>query len=183
MNAEEFTSVLTAAQAGAGWALERLYRDLAPSVAGYLRAQGAVEPEDLTSEVFIGVFRAIERFRGEEREFRSWVFTIAHRRLTDERRRRSRRPSPSPLETGGTTEVGGDVEDDALARLATARVQELCARLVTDQRDVLLLRLVGGLTVEQVAQALGKSPGATKALQRRGLEALRRELQREGVPL
>jgi RNA polymerase sigma-70 factor (ECF subfamily) len=79
--------------------------------------------------------------------------------------------------------AGGDVEDDALVRLGTARVRELCARLSVDQRDVLLLRLVAGLTVEQVAETVGKSVGATKALQRRGLAALQRELERRGVTL
>ena len=51
------------------------------------------------------------------------------------------------------------------------------------QRDVLVLRLVGGLTVDEVAAALDKSPGAVKALQRRALLALRKILEREGVPL
>jgi RNA polymerase sigma-70 factor (ECF subfamily) len=70
------------------WAFERLYADLAPVVAGYLRVQGAAEPEDLTSEVFLGVFTGIDSFEGSETQFRSWVFTIAYSRLVDERRRR-----------------------------------------------------------------------------------------------
>jgi RNA polymerase sigma-70 factor (ECF subfamily) len=180
---EEFLTVLVAAQAGGAWAFERLYRDLAPSVAGYLQVQGAVEPDDLTSEVFIGVFRGLERFSGSEPEFRSWVFTIAHRRLTDERRREGRRPRPDELGVETDVAAGGDVEDDVFVRLGTARVRELCAPLSVDQRDVLLLRLVAGLTVEQVAETVGKSVGATKALQRRGLAALQRELERRGVTL
>ena len=52
-----------------------------------------------------------------------------------------------------------------------------------DQRDVLLLRILGDLTVDQVADVLGKSAGAVKQLQRRGLEAIRRLSAREGVPL
>ncbi len=55
---EAFDPVLAAAQADAGWAYERLYQDLAPAVLGYLRVQGAREPEDLTSEVFLGAFPA-----------------------------------------------------------------------------------------------------------------------------
>jgi RNA polymerase sigma-70 factor (ECF subfamily) len=70
------------------WAFERLYADLAPVVAGYLRVQGAAEPEDLTSEVFLGVFTGIDSFEDSETQFRSWVFTIAYSRLVDERRRR-----------------------------------------------------------------------------------------------
>ena len=72
---------------------------------------------------------------------------------------------------------------DALRNLATERVRYLCAQLVPDQRDVILLRVVADLTVDQVAQVLGKTPGAVKALQRRGFEALRRVIERQGVPL
>jgi RNA polymerase sigma-70 factor (ECF subfamily) len=182
MGEEEFASALRAAQAGAGWAFERLYRSLAPAVAGYLRVQGAKEPDDQTSDVFLGVFRGLEDFAGGQTQFRSWVFTIAHRRLTDERRRGGRRPSHTELGPEPAV-VGGDVEDDALGLMSTARVRALCDSLVPDQRDVLLLRLIAGLTVEQVAETVGKSLGATKALQRRGLVTLRRQLEREGVPL
>lgn len=180
---EQFDAVLAAAQGGAGWAAERIWSSLAPSVAGYLRVQGASEPDDLTSEVFLGVFRTLGSFAGNEEQFRSWVFTIAHRRLVDERRRSGRRPAPAwgvELD-GGPPAVSA--EQEALRRLSTERVQGLCEQLVPDQRDVLLLRLVGGLTVDEVGAALGKSPGAVKALQRRALVALRKILEREGVPL
>jgi RNA polymerase sigma-70 factor (ECF subfamily) len=62
-------------------------------------------------------------------------------------------------------------------------VHELLAELTPDQRDVLLLRVVADLTVEQVAEVVGKPAGAVKALQRRGLAALRRLVEAEGVPL
>jgi DNA-directed RNA polymerase specialized sigma24 family protein len=79
--------------------------------------------------------------------------------------------------------AGGDVEEEALRRLSAERVRAMCAGLAPDQADVLLLRLISGLTVEAVAGMLGKSPGAVKALQRRGLCALRKNLERQGVPL
>ncbi len=183
---EAFATVLTAAQAGGEWAYERLYRELAPAVAGYLRVQGAADPDDLTSEVFERAFTNLGRFEGGETQFRSWVFTIAHHRLTDERRRAGRRPvradgDVSDLPAGDVP--AGNVEDEAVRRLATDRVRRVCEGLVPDQRDVLLLRMLACLTVEEIAQALGKSPGAVKALQRRGLAAIRRQMQHEGVPL
>ena len=88
-----FAPILAAAQRGSGPAFEELYRWVAPQVAGYFRAQGAQEPEDLTSEVFLGVFRNIKTFSGTRAEFRTWVFSVAHRRLTDERRKHGRRPT------------------------------------------------------------------------------------------
>src|SRR3954452_23105418 len=87
-----FDDVLAAAQAGAAWAFETLYPDLSPAVTGYLRLHGAPEPDDLASETFLGVFRGLSGFAGDEDALRSWVFTIAHRRLVDDWRRRSRRP-------------------------------------------------------------------------------------------
>ena len=178
---ESFERVLSAAQADEAWGYERLYRSLAPSICGYLRIQGAADPEDLTSEVFLGAFRRIGAFAGDEAQFRSWVFTIAHRRLTDERRALGCRP---PINGDALPDLAaGDVEEEALRRLSAERVRTLCAALAPDQADVLLLRLISGLTVEAVAEVLGKSPGAVKALQRRGVCALRKVFEREGVPL
>jgi RNA polymerase sigma-70 factor (ECF subfamily) len=156
---------------------------LAPPVAGYLRLQGAEDPDDLTNEVFLNVFTAIGSFSGDEGQFRSWVFTIAHRRLVDARRRGGRQPQISPGEPAEASDTGGDVEDEVLRRLSVERVRNLCGRLAPDQRDVLLLRLVSAMTVEDAAAALGKSPTAVKALQRRALASIRRLFEREGVSL
>ncbi|PSL01526.1 RNA polymerase sigma-70 factor (ECF subfamily) [Haloactinopolyspora alba] len=180
---EDFDGILDAARSGEPWAFERLYRDLAPAVAGYLRLQGAAEPEDLNSDVFLGVFAGLSSFSGTEQQFRSWVFTIAHRRLVDERRRRTRKPSTPTGEPEVLDRPAGDAEQDAMAALGQRRVAELCAELSADQREVLLLRIVADLTVEQVAEVLGRSKGAVKALQRRGLTALRKKLSGEGVTL
>lgn len=177
-----FDSVLAAAQRNAAWAYERLWRAYAPAVVTYLRLQGAFDPEDLTSEVFLGAFRGLPAFSGDEDGFRGWLFTIAHRRLADECRRAAVRPQRA-VGDDVPERCGGDVEEDAMRALSEARVRELCGRLVDDQRDVLLLRLVADLTVEAVAEAIGKTPGAVKALQRRGLVAMRRFLEPEGVPL
>ena len=85
---------------------------------------------------------------------------------------------------------GGDVEDDALTGLGTDSVHRLCGELPDDQRSVLLMRILADLTIDQVAQAMGRSVGATKALQRRGLRTLRVRLEQstekswdERVPL
>ena len=67
--------------------------------------------------------------------------------------------------------------------MSADRVRNLCEALSPDQRDVILLRLVSDLTVDAIAEALDKTPGAVKALQRRALAALRQVLQRQGVPL
>jgi RNA polymerase sigma-70 factor (ECF subfamily) len=179
-----FDDVLAAAQAGAAWGFEVLYRDLSPVVTGYLRLHGAPDPDDLASETFLAVFRGLGAFRGGEDGLRSWVFTIAHRRLVDDRRRRSRRPQEADDAGDVLTGIaGGDVEDDVLARLGAERVHRMCGDLPADQRSVLLLRVLADLTVEQVAAVMGRSVGSVKALQRRGLRRLREELAPADVPL
>ena len=87
-----FDGVLAGARARAEWAWAELYRDVAPSLLAYLRAQKAPDPEDLAGEVFLQLVRDLDSFQGGEREFRSWLFTVAHNRLLDERRRATRRP-------------------------------------------------------------------------------------------
>src|SRR3712207_6274221 len=168
-----FEQVLAAAQAGAGWAFEVLYRDLAPAVTGYLRLHGAAEPDDLASETFIGVFTGLAGFSGDEAGLRGWVFTIAHRRLLDDWRRRSRRPQLADEPGDLTAHLGGDVEDDVMVRVGAEDVERLCGTLPADQRSVLLLRILADLTVEQCAQVMDRSVASVKALQRRGLRALR----------
>ena len=179
---DAFHALLAAAHSGAPWAWDRIYHWLAPAVAGYLRVQGVDDADDVTSEVFLGVVRGIARFHGDEQQFRSWVFVIAHRRLQDHRRQQYRHPRADELSEPDAPVVG-DAETDALSALATARVYAVCARLAPDQRDVVLLRIVADLTVDDVAAVLGKTRGAVKALQRRGFEALRKILSQEGVSL
>lgn len=175
-----FPEVLAAARADAPWAYQRLFEAFGGAVAAYLRGQGAEDPDSLANDVFLRAFTNLSSFEGDEPRFRSWVFTIAHHRLIDDRRRRSRRPvsaDRAAVEDHGGTVAAAEVE--ALARLGGERVASLLGRLSPDQRDVLVLRIVGDLTVEQVAEAVGKRPGAVKALQRRGLATLRRLLETE----
>jgi RNA polymerase sigma factor (sigma-70 family) len=178
---EDFVRVLQAARAGSESAWTHIYKGLAPGVIGYLRGQGALDPEDLAGDVFLEVIRDLHRFEGDHTQFRSWVFSITHLRLLDARRREGRRPvrpaSPDDLSSKGGI---GDSEEEALAVLGSQRVERLLKVLTPDQRDVLLLRIVGDLSVDQVAAVLGKRPGAVRVLQHRGLVRLRR-LSEAGV--
>jgi RNA polymerase sigma factor (sigma-70 family) len=183
MSPDRFDSLLAAARDGSEAAWQELYDDIAPPVLGYLRANRAPDPEDVLSEVFLQVARDIAGFDGDERGFRSWVFTIAHHRLIDARRHSARRPVELSAEPPEPRERADDAAEQALARIGVEEVQRVLSALSDDQRAVLLLRVVGDLTVEDVAKAVGKRPGAVKALQRRGLAAIKRELARKGVSL
>ena len=179
----EFHSTITAARAGAEWAWRALYADLAPSILRYVRGKGAPEPEDLTGDVFVQVVAKIGQFEGEAEDFRAWVFTIARNRLIDSARSRARRPV-EPVTDEVLEGAGGSVnpELETVDRLTAAELRAAIGQLSPDQQDVVLLRLVAGLSINEVAQALGKKPGAIKALQMRGVAALRRNLP-EGVSL
>jgi RNA polymerase sigma-70 factor (ECF subfamily) len=171
---DAFASVLAAAQAGASWACTQLWNDHAPSVAAFVRARGSREPDDLTSEVFLTVFSRLGSFVGDAAAFRSFVFSIAHRRLVDELRMRGRRGETVELDPAEDPRRASSAEDEAASRLSDHHVLAVLNALPADQRDVMILRIVADLTVEQVAEVLGKRPGAVKALQRRAIERLRK---------
>jgi RNA polymerase sigma factor (sigma-70 family) len=179
---ERFDQLLVAARAGGEWAWREIYVSLAPTVLGYLRGRGAADPEDLLGEVFLHVVRKIESFTGTEAAFRAWVLTIAHRRLVDDFRRRAARPEEGSdqLETAGPF---GDVEREAMAVVETAEVLAAIRELTPDQQDVLLLRLVADLTLEEVARVLGKRLNAVKALQHRAQASLAKAISRKAVTI
>ena len=169
--------LLPAAQAGEAWALRALYEQLAPKVHTYLRVRGASEPEDLTSEVFLTVFPKLAALHGGAAGLRTFTFSVAHARLVDDLRKRSRREPPLPYEPESDPRTAVSSEEEALELVQASRVRELLGTLPDDQRDVLVMRILGDLTVDQVAAALGRSAGAVKQLQRRGLLRLRAGLE------
>jgi RNA polymerase sigma-70 factor (ECF subfamily) len=145
-------------------------------VYGYLTACGAPEAEDLTSEVFAGMLRGLDRFGGDAPDFRRWLMTIAHRRLVDQQRRYYR----NRIEL---------IEPDALARSwsgqdhadvgAVEIDQELItafAELTDAQREVLALRFVADASLQDVSDITGRPIAAVKSLQNRGLAALRKRI-------
>lgn len=173
----DFDAALAGARAGDEVAWAFLYDGLAPQILGYLRVRGAADPEEVLGDVFLHVARGIDEFDGDSSGFRSWVFVIATSRLLDERRRLRRRPT-EPLdgvvanELRSSVDVEAEVEQAAAAQVA----QCLLERLTPDQRTVVELRVFAGLTSSEVAAIVDKPVGAVKALYRRGLGALRREI-------
>ena len=146
-----------------------VYRALAPAVLGYLRAQRAPDPEDLLGEIFLQVARDLDRFSGDDDGLRRWVFTVAHHRLVDERRRRARRPQPAdePLPDNPAAPAADPADPELVAALG---------RLTADQREVVVLRFIADLPLEAVARITGRRVGAVNALQHRALDQLARIL-------
>ena len=177
----EFGDVLAAAQSGDEAAVTRLYRDLHPVLVRFLSAQASGVGEDLAQNVWIGAAKRLDGFSGDERAFRAWMFTIARRQLIAYWRQQRRRPqlSVSPDEM---SELANQNHDDVDAdALADAAVRSLVACLPRDQAEIVLLRVVAGLTAEEVGLVVGKRPGAVRVLQHRALRRLAKEFASDRV--
>jgi RNA polymerase sigma factor (sigma-70 family) len=160
--------------------LEDLYRELAPAVLGYLRGSGAAEPEDLLGDVFVAVIRGLPNCGDDPAAIRRWVFTVAHHRLIDERRRRVTRARDVTLDLTHEPTTD-DCYDELLSRISASPAVRALESLTADQRAVVLLRDVADLSVADTAAVLGKKPGAVKTTHRRALAALASRVTGESV--
>ena len=142
-------------------AASELVRRHGPAVARFLYSSGALaaDIEDLVQETLFRAFRGLDRWR-EEASFRSWLFTIAGNLTRDAFRRRKGR-EVIPLEDR-------DLPDraDPAAELDAGELQERLrtelGRLPRLQREVFLLRAQEGTSYEEIAAALGTTPGAAR---------------------
>jgi RNA polymerase sigma-70 factor (ECF subfamily) len=167
-------------------ALAEVYRVLSGPLTAYLRSQ-VRDPqlaEDLATETFLKLVRGCRRLQGGPFQIRSWLYRVAQRNVIDHLRARSRRPDEEltdlpPEETTADGDPADTVEDlDTLTRIRTALEQ-----LSPDQAEVLRLRLIAGLSAPEVASVVGKTEGAVRALQHRGVATLARHIRRGTVPL
>jgi RNA polymerase sigma factor (sigma-70 family) len=165
-----------AAKRGDADAVGRVYSALAPPVLGYLRAHGVRDAEAVMQDVFLALIPRISTITGGAEGVRRLAFTIARARMIDATRARARRPDEVSFDPGLDGRTVDSAEDEAQDRLSLARIQAVLATLPEDQREVLTLRVVADLSIEQVAQMIGRSAGAVKQLQRRALIAVRQEL-------
>jgi RNA polymerase sigma-70 factor (ECF subfamily) len=168
--------VLAAAQQGRGEAFAVIWRELSPLVVGYLRSRGATDPEGLTSDVFLAVLPRLANLDGGVAGLRTFVFAVAHARAVDDLRRRTRQPDIVEFDPVRHDAAAPSAEQEALANAGTQRVRELLDRLPPDYGEVLSLRVVADLDLEQTAAVMGRSVGSIKQLQRRALLALRAEI-------
>jgi RNA polymerase sigma-70 factor (ECF subfamily) len=173
----DLPDVVEAAGRGEHWALTQLFRAYQPALLRYLRAQAPNAADDLASEVWIGAARGLAQFTGDETAFRGWLFTIARRRLIDHRRRAARQRtevvSSESLDTAIQWGTGGDPASAVLERLGVqVAIDELIAELTPEQAEAVLLRVVAGLPVAEVAALMQRPPGTVRVLCHRALRRL-----------
>lgn len=149
------------------------YRELSPRVLGYLRTHGVDDPESVTNEVFLGLYRSFDQITGGDDAVRTMTFSIAHARLVDHHRARRRQPHLVEFDADSDPRHAPSAEEVAGEAFAKSTVHQLLETLGDDQREAVSLRVVAGLTLEETAQVMSKSVGAVKQLQRRGLLSLR----------
>jgi RNA polymerase sigma-70 factor (ECF subfamily) len=174
-------ATLAWARGGDPDALRALFRTYQPRLLRFLRGLEPGAADDLAGEVWLAVATGLDRFVGNERDFRSWLFTIARNRLADHRRRAARRPRLVAIDgelvdemtPGPGDRAAGDPADVAVEQLsAQEAIDRLVASVTTEQAEVVLLRIVAGLSVDEVAALTGRSPGAVRVLQHRALKHL-----------
>jgi RNA polymerase sigma-70 factor (ECF subfamily) len=173
------TTLLKRAKAYDAAALTELYDCYAPKMYAYIyrRVSDAALAEDLTSEVFLRVLRAIRNGNGWRDSFVAWLYRIAHNLVVDHYRRRS--PVPEISLDEDVVEQGSSPIASAEAAMDREYLWAAMSRLTSAQQEVLALRFGEGLTSREVAQVIQKTTGAVEALQHRALAALRRILPKE----
>jgi RNA polymerase sigma-70 factor (ECF subfamily) len=177
---EDFASVLACAQRGDEAAFARLWRDLNPALLRYL-SLGGDPAEDVASDTWATVVKGLDRFSGDETAWRAWVFTSARRRAVDTGRRRAR---AAHLEQAWMHWPVAHIDDPAdvlAAQWDTEAALRLVAQLSPLQAEVIVLRVLTGLPVEEVARIVGRNPGAVRVAAHRGLRRLEEILSARGV--
>jgi RNA polymerase sigma-70 factor (ECF subfamily) len=174
VTADALSELVALARARHDEALEGLYRELHPALVGFLTGLAPLDAEDLAAEAWIAAAHCLGSFAGDGADFRRLLFTIARRRAIDDgRKRRRRRTEPTDptelRELATADDPGALVADVDSSRQAIRRVVEL---LPPDQAEIVLLRVVAGLTVGEVARVVGRSSASISLLQHRALRRL-----------
>ncbi|MEW1951909.1 sigma-70 family RNA polymerase sigma factor [Terrabacter sp. NPDC080008] len=171
MIGQEFETLLADARDGNEAAFARLWRDLNPALLRYL-ALGEQAPEEVAAETWLVVVKGLRTFTGDEMAWRAWVFTTARRRAIDAARKRARESRFARRGTTWVAPVVPDCAEEVEQLLTTAEAIALVRRLPPLQAEVVLLRVVAELSVEEVAGLVGRSPGAVRVAGHRGLKTL-----------
>ena len=176
-----FDEHLAIARRGEPEGFSWLWASYAGRIKGFLMARGTPEVDEVVNDVFLAAFTRLPDFEGGEPQFRAWLHAIARNRRVDAlrghgRRRRLRLPA-----TEGQI-LAGDGEADAIEAMVDTDLRELLAPLTDEQRDVMVLRFVCDLSLEQTAVVVDRPIGSVKAVQHRALHRLRRKFEADPYP-
>jgi RNA polymerase sigma-70 factor (ECF subfamily) len=180
-----FDAVLRRAQEGDAAAVGELWRDANPMLLRYLRVTAGQDAEDIASATWLRAAENFDTFSGGEPGFRRWLVTIARNTHLDDVRRASRRREQPSEDVGELAEQRPERSPDAALqadeRMSTRRALRLIGSLPPDQAELVLLRVVVGLDVGDVAAVTGRTPGSVRVAVHRALRRLRGMLEADDV--
>lgn len=167
------TDTIAEAQDGNVQAITEIYERYHSSVFRYLyyRLGDRETAEDLTSEVFLKMMRALPDYRQQTAPFQAWLFQIARFLSIDHFRKNNHRQEVELTEI--VTDQNPRIDTIVAQKLNAELLQQFLGKLPTDQREVLVMRFLVGMPITEVARVLHKSDDAIKGLQRRGLITMR----------
>ena len=180
MSINDEVALIKRAQQGDDRAFEQLYEQYYRMVYTYIyyRVNDQALAEDLTSDVFVKMVTKIDSFQPKGKPFVAWLYTIAGNLVRNSVKRRGRF---TWLPLSDQDEDGGESLMSTIARkLNREMLTSALNKLTEDQRQVIILRFLNGQPIATVARLIGKTETSVKALQRRAIKSLRRELEKEG---
>ena len=172
---QEEEMLVRRAKEGDQTAFARLYEEHFDRIYRYvaLRIGDKIEAEDMTQQVFLNALQSISSFRWKGVPFSSWLFRIAHNQAVDYLRRKKHTAVPLDESVASNDNTPQLVAEQ---KLDIERLLSATQKLTDAQREVSSLRFTSELSIAQVAEIMGKSQGAVKALQHSAIVALRRAL-------
>lgn len=179
-------AVVEAAVSGDTAATEWLLSHVRPLVLRYCQARigghrTAISVDDVAQEVLLALFRALPNYRNQGRPFLAFVYGIAGHKVADARRNAARVATALPVpEIPDVASPEATPEQHALQFELTSRIQDLLRKVLSPrQHEILVLRLVVGLSAEEVADVMGSTPGAIRVAQHRALTRLRKVVTKD----
>ena len=179
--------LVAAAMAGDHEAVGRLLAIIRPVVVRYCRARlgrtdrASASADDVAQEVCLAVLTALPSYRVQGRPFLAFVYGIAAHKVIDAHRAVTRNRSEPVADVPDAVEVADGPEQRALRVELSSEMGRLLDQLPDKQREILVLRVVVGLSAEETAEAVGSTPGAVRVAQHRALARLRKTMPEEEV--
>ncbi|WP_244931241.1 sigma-70 family RNA polymerase sigma factor [Nocardioides sp. W7] len=146
----------------------------------FYRTRSSTLAEDLTSETFFRALRSMTGFRWQGKDFGAWLMTIARNLATDHFKAGRTRLELATEDMGKHDDATEGPEDAVLAGLTNEILLRALTELPAEQRDCLVMRFLQGMSIAETAAVLGRSDGAIKQLQLRGVRNLAK-LMPEGI--
>jgi len=176
--------LIRSAQNGNADAFAALYRANVQKIFRYIyyRVNNAQLAEDLTGDVFMRALEGMGKYDDRGRPFVAWLYRIAHARVVDYFRKTGKDPVETDI-ADTPLPVDADLDAGLVRRQAAQQLRRAIAALTAEQQQVIILRFIEGLRMEEVARIMGKRPNAIKALQHRALRALAGRLERSGFKI